>query len=83
MANSAGLDALQKFGARYAHVRKRVEPTAHAHPGRKSINKLNVETVRKDLQRFYKEHSTPSRLRCLKLSMFMRKAPQYPKLRGL
>ena len=42
----------------------------------------NTQTIWKQILEYYKSHHTPSRYRCLKLSMFLRKAPAYPKLRG-
>ena len=43
----------------------------------------NLKAVWKDIQEFYTQHRTACRYRYLnRLSMFERKAPQYPKLRG-
>ena len=42
-----------------------------------------LQILWRDIQEYYVQTSTPCRYRYLnKLSMFMRKAPQYPKLRG-
>ena len=43
----------------------------------------NLKQVWNEIQKFYKENNTPVRFRYLnRLSMFERKSPQYPKLRG-
>lgn len=42
----------------------------------------NTAQVWKDIREYYNAHKTPSRFRTMKVSMFQRKDPQYPKLRG-
>ncbi len=54
--------------------------TKHCLPGEPS---QNIKTIWRDIQAYYKEFSVDSRFRYLnRVSMFERKPPQYPKLRG-
>lgn len=42
----------------------------------------NTQQIWCDIREYYARHKTPCRYRTMKLSMFQRQAPQYPKLRG-